>query len=141
MNFDRQMMRRCFELGKIAQGRGDAPVGSIVISNGEIVAEGIESVKSKNDPTAHAEIEAVRLACGKLKTLELAESVLYTNIEPCWMCSYAIRQTRISRIVIADPNEIVGGFSSKFRVLTDETLKMPLPRIDFVELPAERGCQ
>ncbi len=56
-------------------------------------------MKLKNDPTAHAEIEAVRLACQKLETLDLSECVLYTNVEPCWMCSYSIRQTQLGRIV------------------------------------------
>lgn len=73
MNFDEQMMCRCCELGKIAQENGDAPVGSLIVKNGEIIAEGIESVKLKNDPTAHAEIEAVRLACQKLETLDLSD--------------------------------------------------------------------
>ena len=53
-------MRRCLELGRIALSRGDVPVGSLIVVGGKIIAEGIESVKSKKDPTAHAEIEAVR---------------------------------------------------------------------------------
>ena len=129
MNFDEQMMRRCGELGKIALEHGDAPVGSLIVKKGEIIAEGIESMKLKNDPTAHAEIEAVRSACQKLETLDLSECVLYTNVEPCWMCSYAIRQTRIRRIVFGIRNEKIGGFSSHFKVLSDENLKMPLPEI------------
>ena len=130
MTIDEKMIRRCLELGKIALDNGDAPVGSLIVKNGKIIAEGIESVGAKNDPTAHAEMEAVRIACGKLKTLDLSDCILYTNIEPCWMCSYAIRQTQIGRIVFGSRNEKIGGFSSGFKVLLDENLKMPLPKIE-----------
>ena len=77
-----------------------------------------------------AEIEALRSACERLRTLDLSGSVLYTNVEPCWMCSYAIRQTRIARVVFGLRNEQVGGLSSKFRVLVDDALKLPLPEIE-----------
>jgi tRNA(adenine34) deaminase len=108
----------------------DAPVGSLIMRNGEIIAEGIESVKAKNDPTAHAEIVAIRAACDQLQTLDLSDYVLFTNVEPCWMCAYAIRQTQIKRIVFGIRNEKIGGFSSKFQVLTSENLKLPLPDIN-----------
>ncbi len=97
MSDDEDFMRRCLELGRIALQRGDAPVGSLIVLNKRIIAEGIESVKSKNDPTAHAEIEALREACRTLETIDLSGGTLYTNVEPCWMCSYAIRQTQISK--------------------------------------------
>lgn len=129
MSGDEILMRRCLELGRIALENGDAPVGSLIARNGEIVAEAIEAVKRKNDPSAHAEIEAVRAACAKLETLALRGCVLYTNIEPCWMCSYAIRQTGISRVAFGSPNKKIGGFNSEFRVLLDENLKLPPPEI------------
>lgn len=128
-----ELMDRCFELGGIARESGDAPVGSLIVKNHEIVAEGAESVKLKLDPSAHAELEAVRRACSALKTLDLSGCTLYTNVEPCWMCSYAIRQTRISRVVVARRNESIGGISSDFKVLLDKNLKMPLPSIEFLE--------
>lgn len=120
---DEDLMRRCLELGRIATRKGDAPVGSLIVSDGRIIAEGIESVKSKNDPTAHAEIEAIREACRKLNRLDLSGATLYTNIEPCWMCSYAIRQTRIGKVVFGSRNVETGGASSKFVVLRHEKLK------------------
>ncbi len=122
-------MRRCLALGRIAMTNGDAPVGSLIVRNGEILAEGIEAVRLKKDPTAHAEIVAVRAACKKLDTLNLSDCILYTNVEPCWMCAYAIRQTQIECVVFGIRNKKVGGFSSKFKVLTDENLKLPLPKI------------
>jgi len=126
---DEDFMRRCLELGRIALSRGDAPVGSLIVLDEKIVAEGIESVKSKNDPTAHAEIEAVRGACRILNSLNLSGGTLYTNVEPCWMCSYAIRQTQISRVVFGSRNGGIGGASSKFAVLLDGNLKPPQPLI------------
>ncbi len=139
MSDDEDFMRRCLELGRIALKRGDAPVGSLIVLGNKIIAEGIESVKSKNDPTAHAEIKAVREACRTLSSLNLSGGTLYTNVEPCWMCSYAIRQTQISRVVFGSRNLQIGGVSSKFSVLLDENLKPPVPLIEAGILPQE--CQ
>lgn len=130
-------IRRCLELGELALRAGDAPVGSIIVLKGQIIVEAIEAVKAKNDPTAHAEIEAVREVCRKLETLDLSGSTLYTNVEPCWMCSYAIRQSRISLVVFGSRNEKFGGASSKFAVLKDENLKPPVPEIVAGILAAE----
>lgn len=130
MMTDEEMMRRCLDLARVALEKGDSPVGSLIVKNGRIVARGIEAVKARSDPTAHAEVEALRSACARLQTLDLSGSVLYTNVEPCWMCSYAIRQTRIARVVFGLRNEQVGGLSSKLRVLVDDALKLPLPEIE-----------
>ena len=132
-------MRRCLDLARVASEKGDSPVGSLIVKSGRIVARGIEAVKARSDPTAHAEIEALRSACERLRTLDLSGSVLYTNVEPCWMCSYAIRQTRIARVVFGLRNEKVGGLSSKFRVLVDDALKLPLPEIE-AEILLEECC-
>lgn len=130
MTTDDVFMRHCLALARIAAQHGDAPVGSVLVMDGQIIAEGIESVLQKNDPTAHAEIGAVRPACLKLKTLNLTGSVLYTNVEPCWMYSYAIRQTGISRVVFGTSHVDVGGVYSAFPVLRDRRLPMPLPQIE-----------
>jgi len=134
---DDSFMWRCLKLGRIALGNGDAPVGSLIVFNGRVIAEGIESVKSKNDPTAHAEMLAVRAACRELQTLDLSGGVLYTNVEPCWMCSYAIRQTKIGKVVFGSRNVKTGGASSNFAVLLDENLKPPKPLIEAGVLPEE----
>lgn len=123
-------MRRCIDLARVALEKGDSPVGSLIVKSGRVVARGIEAVKARSDPTAHAEVEALRSACERLQTLDLSGCVLYTNVEPCWMCSYAIRQTRIARVVFGLRNEKVGGLNSKFRVLVDDALKSPLPEIE-----------
>ncbi|HVE57987.1 MAG TPA: nucleoside deaminase [Pyrinomonadaceae bacterium] len=119
MKSDEDFMSRCLELGRAALAVGDAPVGTLIVIGGKIIAEGIEAVRAKNDPTAHAEIEAVRLACKKLNKLNLSGSTLYTNVEPCVMCAFAIRQTGIREVVFGLSNSDVGGATSKFPVLTD----------------------
>jgi tRNA(adenine34) deaminase len=116
-------MRRCIELGRLAKQNGDSPVGSIIVFEGQILGEGIESVKRRMDVTAHAEIEAIRAACGRLQSLDLRNCSLYTTAEPCWMCSYVIRRTRISHVVIGTPVPHVGGATSPHPILTDPEIE------------------
>jgi len=115
---DEYFMRRCLKLARRAMAIGEAPVGSLVVFDGRVVAEGIESVRLRSDVTAHAEIEAVRLACEKQQSLDLTGATMYTNVEPCWMCSFAIRRTDIGRVVFGSRNGEVGGVSSEFAVLS-----------------------
>ena len=131
MTIDQDFMQRCLELGRIALENGDAPIGSVIVFDGRIIAEAIESVKSNNDPSAHAELLAVRIACDKLKTLDLSGASLFSNVEPCVMCAYAIRQTGIGAVVFGIGNNRVGGATSKFRLLIDSefTEKFPPPKI------------
>ena len=112
-------MQRCIELAQRARQSGDTPVGSVIVRNDQVIGEGLEAVRGRLDVTAHAEIEAIRQACRKVHSLDLAGSVLYTRAEPCWMCSYAIRQTHISHVVIGRTVPSVGGFSSRHPILAD----------------------
>ena len=124
-------MHRCRQLADEAVRGGDAPVGSLVLRDGKIIAEGVEGVKAQNDPTAHAEILAIRKACAALGTLDLSGTTLYTTTEPCLMCSYAIRQTRISRVVIEKRTEQGGGVTSLYPILKDGSFPIggPPPEI------------
>ena len=116
-------MSVCIALAKIAKQRGDSPVGSIIIQNGTIIAEGIEGGKTHNDVTFHAEIEAIRQATKHLKSQDLSNCIMYTTHEPCIMCSYMIRHTKIPIIVTGLSTGEIGGFSSKLPVLLDTTIK------------------
>lgn len=102
----RQMMRR---------GKG-GPFGAVIVRNGKIVAIGHNEVTSTNDPTAHAEIVAIRAACKKLKTFQLADCELYTSCEPCPMCLSAIYWARIKRIYFANTRKDAAaiGFDDDF---------------------------
>jgi tRNA(adenine34) deaminase len=123
MSSHEQFMRRCIELAREAEKSKDTLVGSLVVLDGSIIGEGVEAVKAKTDLTAHAEIEAIKAACATLKTTNLTACVLYTTAEPCFMCSYAIRQARISRVVIGRPAPGIGGVTSKHPILTDLSIK------------------
>jgi tRNA(adenine34) deaminase len=111
-------MRHCLRLAGIARERGEVPVGSIVVRDGLVIAEGIESVKANLDIVRHAEMEAIRRACETLQTLDLSGCTLYTSAEPCLMCSYAIRACKISAVVFGESNTTIGGFSSEFQILS-----------------------
>jgi tRNA(Arg) A34 adenosine deaminase TadA len=74
------------------------PFGAIIVLNDKIIARASNQVTSKNDPTAHAEIQAIRLACKKLQTFDLSQAILFTTCEPCPMCLGAIYWSRISSV-------------------------------------------
>jgi tRNA(adenine34) deaminase len=125
---DIQLMREALRLAEIALGRGDPPVGAVVFCQGRAVGEGIEAVRSEKDFTAHAELKAIREACRTLDTLDLAGCVLYTTVEPCFMCSFIIRKVGVSRVVSGKAENRVGGISSKHPILIDPTIPgWPLP--------------
>lgn len=114
-----EYVRRCIELATAAAKAGDGPFGSLIVRNERIVAEGCNRATTSNDVSAHAEIEAVRTACRTLDRQDLSEFTLYTNAEPCFMCSYVIRQVGIRHVVIGAPADARGGVSSRYAVLTD----------------------
>lgn len=116
-------MRQCIKLALIAKQRGDSPVGSVIVKDGKVIGEGIEGGKTHKDITYHAEIEAIRQATNLLQTQDLSDCILYTTHEPCIMCSYVIRHTKIQTIVTAISTGEIGGFSSHFPLLADTTIK------------------
>jgi tRNA(adenine34) deaminase len=113
-------MRRCIELARQAIGSGDSPVGSLIIDGDQLVSEGVEAVRARRDATAHAEMEALRTAFARRRSRDLTACTLYTSVEPCVMCAYAIRLARISVVVCGarggDREQALSGYI----VLTDE---------------------
>ncbi len=101
-NDNQYFMRRAIALAQEGMNAGaGGPFGAVVVKDGEIIAEGHNSVTSQNDPTAHAEIVAIRLACDKLNTFQLAGCIIYTSCEPCPMCLGAIYWARPEKVVYA----------------------------------------
>ncbi len=96
---DNTFMARAIQLSveNVRSGRG-GPFGCIVVQDGNVVAEGVNQVTATNDPTAHAEVLAIRLACQKLRCFELRGCDLYTSCEPCPMCLSAIYWARIDKV-------------------------------------------
>lgn len=129
-------MRRCLQLAEQARAQGDAAVGAVIVRAGEIIAEGVEGVRVGRDVTAHAELIAVRHACERLGTRDLSDCVLCTNVEPCWMCSYLIRETGIPTVVIGVPVVGIGGLTSGYPLLSDDGIEGwgPPPAISWVDL-------
>ena len=99
---------------------GDAAVGSLIVDRDELVSEGVEAVRARHDPTAHAEMEALRAACARRRSLDLTGCTLYTSVEPCIMCAYAIRLARLSVVVCGARGSDGGQAISGHIVLSDE---------------------
>lgn len=116
-------MKKCISLAQLAKQRGDSPVGSILVLDDRIIAEGIEGGKTHGNITYHAEIEAIRAGTKLLQTQDLSDCIMYTTHEPCIMCSYVIRHCRIRTVVVGVTTGEIGGFSSNFPVLVDKTIK------------------
>jgi tRNA(adenine34) deaminase len=96
----RQWMNHALQLAQSAGDAGDIPVGAVIInSNGELIAEGENRKERDQDPTAHAEIVALRAASSSLKTWRLHECILYVTLEPCPMCAGAIVHSRVGLVV------------------------------------------
>ena len=99
---DEKFMRRAIELAqKGIDANAGGPFGCVVVKNGEIVGEGVNKVTSTNDPTAHAEIVAIRAACNSLNSFQLDGCSIYTSCEPCPMCLGAIYWARPEKIFFA----------------------------------------
>ncbi len=112
-------LRRCLELARRALAAGDLPVGALVVRDGQVIGEGYERTRQRLDPTAHAEVEAIRDACRALGTLDLSGTTLYTTVEPCVLCAYAVRRTQIGRVVFGVKAGILGGATGPYPLLTD----------------------
>ena len=106
---DEHFMRRALELARQAQAENEVPVGAVVALDGKIVGEGWNRPISSNDPTAHAEIQALRAAAGAMKNYRLPGATLYVTLEPCEMCLGAMFHARIARVVFGatDPKKKV----------------------------------
>ena len=102
-------MRRALELARHAQAEGEVPIGSVVVFEGKIIGEGWNRPISASDPTAHAEIQAMRAAALSMKNYRLSKAVLYVTLEPCDMCVGAMFHARIARAVYgaSDPKKLV----------------------------------
>ena len=111
-----ELMRRAIELSENSVRNGGGPFGAVIAKDGEIIAEGSNKVTINNDPTAHAEVCAIRNACKILNTFELANCVIYTSCEPCPMCLGAIYWARLSKIFYANDRKDAAeiGFDDDF---------------------------
>ena len=99
---DEHFIREAINLSIKNIENGGGPFGAVIVCNGEIIARGVNRVTLNNDPTAHAEVNAIREACDKLKTFDLSNCQIYSSCEPCPMCLGAIYWARLNKLVFAN---------------------------------------
>jgi tRNA(adenine34) deaminase len=119
---DDSYMRMALDLAREAAGAGEAPVGAVVVVGDRVVGRGRNSPISLNDPTAHAEILAMREASATVQNYRLPGAVMYVTLEPCVMCAGAMVAARISRLVFGARDLRFGGVRSKFRIADSDLL-------------------
>lgn len=126
-----EFMQRCIQLARHAKEQGNTAVGSIVVFDGLIVGEGVEQLPAGNILAGHAELIACQQAIETLKVHSLEKAVLYSTAEPCFMCSYVIRDCRIAQVVYGTETPMIGGITSLFPILVAQGLDSwrPAPQI------------
>ena len=115
-------MRRALGLARHAEEAGEVPVGALVVFNDGVIGEGWNQPIVSHDPTAHAEIVALRAAAVHMKNYRLPGAVLYATLEPCAMCAGAIVQARLARVVYGAADPKFGAAGSAFNLLESSAL-------------------
>ncbi len=115
-------MARAFALAKLAEAAGEVPVGAVIVKDGSIVAEGFNRPISGHDPTAHAEIVAMRVAAQALGSYRLLDTTLYVTLEPCAMCAGAMVHARVRRLVFGAADPRAGAAGSIFNIVQNAAL-------------------
>jgi len=123
-------MQEALELARQAAASGEVPVGALVVIEGRVAGRGANSPIAKNDPTAHAEMLALREAAQAVGNYRLEDATLYVTLEPCVMCAGALVAARVRRLVFGTRDLRFGGVRSKFRIADTELLNH---RVEIVE--------
>ncbi|MGD8927189.1 MAG: tRNA adenosine(34) deaminase TadA [Thioalkalispiraceae bacterium] len=111
-------MQRAIELARLAESRGEVPVGAVLVKDDQIIGEGYNSPITESDPTAHAEIRALRAAAHHIGNYRLLNTSLYVTLEPCLMCVGAIIHARVDEVIYGAAEPKTGAAGSVFDVLT-----------------------
>ncbi|MFM1951620.1 MAG: hypothetical protein RJA33_414 [Actinomycetota bacterium] len=120
MQNNEELMRLALEVAHTATATGDVPVGAVIVNrDGVIIGKGFNEREANNDPTAHAEIVAIRNAAARLEKSRLDGCTLIVTLEPCAMCAGAIAQSRISHLVFGAWDEKAGAVGSVWDVIRD----------------------
>jgi tRNA(adenine34) deaminase len=133
-------MRRAMAEAEHAQAQGEVPVGALLVIGGEVVGEGFNQPVASHDPTAHAEIQALRAAALRRGNYRLNGATLYVTLEPCVMCAGAIIQARVERVVFGAYDPRAGAAGSVFDVLGTDRLNHRVEVVGGV-LAQECGAQ
>jgi tRNA(adenine34) deaminase len=127
---DDEMMREALRLAREAERAGEVPVGAVVAVGGRIIGRGANAPIARRDPTAHAEMAALREAAAAAGNYRLEDATLYCTLEPCVMCAGALVAARVARLVFGARDLRFGGVRSKFRLADSELLNH---RVEVVE--------
>jgi len=127
---DQDFLREALELAREAERGGEVPVGAVVVVGGSVLGRGRNSSISRSDPTAHAEILALREAAAATGNYRLENATVYATLEPCVMCAGALIAARIARLVFGARDLRFGGVRSKFRLADSDLLNQ---RVEIVE--------
>ena len=134
---DESYMRRALELARQAQTAGEVPVGAVIVRDGAIIAEGWNQPIRAHDPSAHAEMIALRTAGQSLASYRLLDTTLYVTLEPCPMCAGAMVHARVRRLVFGAPDPRAGAAGSVFNVVQHPALNH---RIEFTSGVLAEEC-
>jgi tRNA(adenine34) deaminase len=121
-NTDIEFMRLALELADAAALNGEVPVGAIVVKNGEIIGRGSNAPIGLHDPSAHAEIQALRQAAAHIGNYRLVDCTLYVTLEPCAMCSGAMQHARIAKLVFGASDAKTGACGSVVNLMAEPKL-------------------
>ncbi|MCC6452993.1 MAG: nucleoside deaminase [Acidobacteria bacterium] len=132
-------LQRAIDRAREAESRGEVPIGALIVSaEGDVLAEASNETIERCDPTAHAEILAIRAAGQKIGNYRLAGTTVYSTIEPCAMCAGALVNARVARLVYGAPDERFGAVRSKFEICDSGILNH---RIEIVTGVLEEECR
>ncbi len=130
-------MREALELARRAAQAGEVPVGAVVVVDGVVAGRGWNSPIARCDPTAHAEVLALREAAAAAANYRLEDATLYCTLEPCVMCAGALVAARVRRLVFGSRDLRFGGVRSKFRLADSDLLNH---RVEVIEGPLAPEC-
>ena len=119
---DEEYMQLALQEARAAAVIGEIPIGAVLVVEGEVVARAHNMRETWNDATAHAEVIVIREACKKLGRWRLEGAVLYVTVEPCPMCSGAIVNSRIDKVVYGCPDAKAGGAESIFNIISNDAV-------------------
>ncbi|PIZ03375.1 MAG: tRNA adenosine(34) deaminase TadA [Gammaproteobacteria bacterium CG_4_10_14_0_8_um_filter_38_16] len=118
-NYDTQFIQYALSLAKKAESEGEVPVGAVIVYDNHIIAEGWNQPIQLHDPSAHAEIVALRKAAQHIQNYRLKQTTLYVTLEPCVMCVGAMIHARIERLVFGAADPKAGAVNSTFQLIGD----------------------
>ena len=134
-------MRHALERARAAGEKGNRPVAAVIVREGRVLGEGENTAFTDFDPSAHAEIAAIRDACARLRTLDLAGTTLYSTIEPCPMCFWCMQESRIPTLVLGGRLSAIGRTADKGRYTVESFLDFTGRSLNVVTGILQRECE